>query len=133
MTWDTLLAMLGTGGLVAFIDWLIRLKVTRRKSVLDRDDISRLMAEHEDEFRKKQYADKIEILIRVSELEEMLFQLVRCKYYDTCPARHKLQEYKANLQYQRNRQPPMEQKGVRNPRDNPVEPRNVDNPDGQPP
>lgn len=31
MTWDTLFAMLGTGGLVAFIDWLIKLKVTRKK------------------------------------------------------------------------------------------------------
>lgn len=133
MSWEMLISMLGTGGLVAFIDWFIRLKVIRRKSTLDRDDILRLMVERETAFSNKLHENKIETLARLSSLEELLFQLVRCKYYDNCPARYKLQEYRENLQYQRNRQPDLEQKVFRFPRDHPSEPGAADDSDGQPP
>lgn len=133
MTWDTLFAMLGTGGLVAFIDWLIKLKVTRKKSVLDKDEISRIMADRDNETILKLYDENRNILEKLSILEEMLYQLVRCKHYDDCPARYKLQEYKANFQYQRNRQLDLEQKGQRYPRDHPEEPGEIAYPYRQPP
>lgn len=133
MSWEMVISMLGSGGLVAFVDWFIRLKVIRRKSKLDRDDILRLIVERETAFANKLHENNIETLKRLSYLEELLFQLVRCKYYYTCPVRHKLQEYRANLQYQRNRQPDLEQKGFRFPRDNPSESGAADDSDGQPP
>lgn len=133
MNWEMIISMLGTGGLVAFIDWFIRLKVVRKKSTLDRDDILRLMVERETAFSNKLHENKIETLARLSSLEELLFQLVRCKYYRDCPARYKLQEYRENLQYQRNRQPDLEQKFFRHPRDNPIESGQAHDPDGQPP
>lgn len=133
MNWDTILAMLGTGGLVAFVNWLINLKAVRRKSVLDKDEISRLMAERDNETILKLYNENRNILEKLASLESMLYKLVACKHYDDCPARYELQEYKAKLQYQRVRPSTMEQKGFRHPRDNPIEPGGVDSPDGQPP
>lgn len=133
MNWDTLLAMLGTGGLVAFVNWLINLKATRRKSVLDKDDISRLMAERDNKTILKLYDENRNILEKLASLESMLYKLVACKHYAQCPARYELQEYKANIQYQRSRQSSMEQKGIRYPRDNPIESGGVDDTDGQPP
>ncbi|RHO73422.1 hypothetical protein DW083_06130 [Parabacteroides sp. AF48-14] len=133
MNWDIILTMLGTGGIFSLFNYLINLKAKRKKSVLDKDDISRLMAERDNELILKQFYEKRDILEKLSALEEMLYQLVRCKHYYDCPARYKLQEYKANLQHQRNRQPDLESKGFRYPRDNPVESGGVDCPDGQPP
>lgn len=133
MNWDTLLAMLGTGGLVAFINWLINLKATRRKSVLDKDDISRLMAERDNETILKLYNENRNILEKLASLESMLFKLVVCKHYADCPARRELQDYKANIRYQHIRPSTMEQKGFRHPRDNPIEPCGDVSPAGQPP
>lgn len=133
MNWDIILAMLGTGGVFTLFNWVVNLKAKRRKSVLDKDDISRLMAERDNELILKQHEEKRDILERLSDMEEVLYKLVRCKHYDTCPARYKLQEYKANDRYRYNRQSSLEQKGFRYPRDNPVKPGGVDNPDGQPP
>lgn len=133
MTWDTLLAMLGSGGLVAFINWLIRLKAVRRKSVLDKDDVSRMMAERDNETILKLYNENRNILEKLASLESMLYKLVACKHYDNCPARRELQEYKTNLCQQRSRPSGMEPKGFRFPRDHPDEPCGVDNPDRQPP
>lgn len=133
MNWDVLLTMLGTGGLFTLLNWVISLKAKRRKSVLDKDDISRLMAERDNQLILKQFYEKRDILEKLSALEEMLYLLVRCKHYADCPARRKLQEYKANPQYQRNRQSDLEQKGFRYPRDNPVEPDGTDCSTRQPP
>lgn len=119
MSWDTLLAMLGTGGLTAFVSWLVNLKATRLKSVLDKDDISRLMAERDNETILKLYNENRNILEKLASLESMLYKLVACKHYDTCPARCELQEYKASICYQRNRQPRVAKKGERHPRDHP--------------
>lgn len=133
MSWETLLAMLGTGGLVAFVDWLIGLKTKRKKSVLDKDDISRLMAERDNETILKLYDENRNILEKLASLESMLFKLVACKHYANCPARYELQEYKANLQYQRNRPSGMEPKGFRFPRDHPGFDSGTGSSAGQPP
>lgn len=126
MDWNTLLAMIGSGGLVGLVNWLVQLKVSRRKAEMDKDDISRHMAARDNETIIELYDKNRDILERLAALEEMLYKLVRCKHYDECPARNRLQEYKANYRYQRNRQPPMEQKGVRYPRSNPTKEIRVD-------
>ena len=118
MDWNVMLAVVGTGGLAGLINWLINLKVSRRKAELDKDDVSRHMAERDNQTIVELYDRNRDILERLAALEEVLYKLVRCKHYDECPARNRLQEYKANLRYQRNRQPAMEQKGVRYPRSN---------------
>lgn len=120
MDWNTLLAMIGSGGLVGLVNWLVTLKVSRRKAELDKDDVSRHMAARDNETIIELYDKNRDILERLAALEEMLYKLVRCKHYDTCPARNKLQEYKANYRYQRNRQPPMAEKGFRYARSNPA-------------
>ena len=58
MNWDTLLAMLGTGGLTALVNWLINFKATRRKSQLDKDDLSRIMANRDNETILRLYDEK---------------------------------------------------------------------------
>lgn len=120
MDWNTLLAMIGSGGLVGLVNWLVTLKVSRRKAELDKDDVSRHMAVRDNETIIELYDRNRDILERIAALEEMLYKLVRCRHYDTCPARNKLQEYKESLRYQRNRQPPMAEKGFRYPRSNPT-------------
>lgn len=35
MEWNTLLAMIGSGGLVGLVNWLINLKVSRQKARMD--------------------------------------------------------------------------------------------------
>lgn len=130
MNWDTLLAMLGSGGLAACINWLISLKAVRKKSVLDKDDVSRLMAERDNETILKLYNENRNILEKLASLESMLYKLVACKHYDHCPARYKLQEYKTNIQHQRGRPSGMEPKGFRFPRDHPDEPGRTEGPNG---
>lgn len=133
MNWDTLLAMLGSGGLVAFVNWMISLKAVRRKSELDKDDVSRLMAERDNETILKLYDENRNILEKLASLESMLYKLVACRHYDHCPARYELQEYKANLFSQRSRPSGMEPKNFRYPRDRPGEPGGDQDSDGQPP
>lgn len=133
MNWDTLLAIFGSGGLAAIASWLVNLKVTRRRSVLEKDDVSRLMAERDNETILNLYNENRNILEKLASLESMLYKLVACKHYDTCPARCELQEYKANIRYQRNRQPRVAKKGHRHPRDHPGFGGDPDHPDGQPP
>lgn len=133
MDWNTLLAMIGSGGLVGLVNWLVTLKVNRRKAELDKDDVSRHMAARDNETIIELYDKNRDILERLAALEEVLYKIVRCKHYDTCPARSRLQEYKTNLRYQRNRQPPLEQKGIRYPRSNPAKDAGICNPAGQPP
>lgn len=133
MEWNTLITMIGTGGLVGLINWLVTLKVARRKARLDKDDVSRHMADRDNKTIIELYDKNRDFMERLAALEELLYKLVRCRHYDTCPARNKLREYKANYRYQRNRQSELEQKGFRYPRDNPVEPGPAHDPDGQPP
>lgn len=120
------MAMIGSGGLVGLVNWLVTLKVSRRKAEMDKDDISRHMAARDNETIIELYDKNRNILERLAALEEMLYKLVRCKHYDECPARNRLREYQENFRYQRNRQPPMEQKGFRYPRSNPTKEPRVD-------
>lgn len=133
MDWNTLFAMIGSGGLVGLINWLVNFKTNRRRAELDKDDVSRHMAARDNETIIELYDKNRDILERLSALEEMLYKLVRCKHYDTCPVRHKLQEYKESNRFQRNRQSWMEQKGIRYPRSNPTKETGMDADTARPP
>lgn len=133
MDWNTLLAIIGSGGLVGLVNWLVTLKVNRRKAELDKDDVSRHMAARDNETIIELYDKNRDILGRLSALEELLYKVVRCKHYDSCPVRHKLQEYKESYRFQRNRQPPVEQKGFRYARSNPTKETGMDTNAARPP
>lgn len=70
---------------------------------------------------------------RISAFLSVIKRIEECKSYDACPARPVVQDYKSKYFRSRNGQSRMEQKGIRYPRDNPVEPGGVGDPDGQPP
>lgn len=133
MDWSTLLAMIGSGGLVGLVNWLVTLQVSRRKAEMDKDDVSRHMAARDNETIIDLYDKNRDIMERLALLEEALFKVVRCKHYDACPARNKLQEYKDSNRYIVKRQPPMEQKGIRYPRSNTIKDIGCPDPAGQPP
>ena len=80
MEWNTLLAMIGSGGLVGLVNWLINLKVSRQKARMDKDDVSRHMAARDNETIIELYDKNRDILERLAALEEALYKLVRCKH-----------------------------------------------------
>ena len=141
MDWNIVLAMIGTGGLTGLVNWLINLKVNQSKARLDQDDIFREMAEKNNQFIAQLINDKEEwqkqcntLSERFALLERLIVEEVkRCRSYDTCPVRIRLQKYKGDNYLQRNRPPRVGQKGHRHPRDNPVEPGDAAGADRQPP
>ena len=70
---------------------------------------------------------------KVSGFLAVITHMEECRHYSACPARPVVQDYKRKYFRVPQRQPRMEQKGFRYPRDNPIQPGGVDNPDGQPP
>lgn len=134
MDWNSLLALLSGGGLVTLINWFVGFKTQKRKSALDKDDISRMMAERDNETILKLYEDKRDILEKLSQLEAMLYKLVACKHFDDCPARCQLQNYKQTYYSRAMRgQSAMGEKSARRARDSTVVTGDSDGPDGQPP
>ena len=126
MDWDIILAALGSGGLVGFLNWLINLGVTRRKAELDKDELFRRMTEENNQFIAQLLDEKSEwqelcntLSEQHAELERLIGEIRRCQHYPVCPVRLKLQNGKTNLHGQRSRQSPLEQKGVRRARSNP--------------
>lgn len=50
MGWDTILEVLGTsGGLLVVLNWIINIPVLRKKGKLEKEDVSRHMAERDNE------------------------------------------------------------------------------------
>ena len=45
MNWDIILSILGTGGVLTTLNWVINFRARKLACVLDKDDIYRLMAE----------------------------------------------------------------------------------------
>ena len=133
MNWDIILSILGTGGVLTTLNWVINFRERKQKSVLDKDDIYRLMAEKDNHIILEQHEKNRIILNKLAEMEEVLYVLVRCKHWDDCPARTKLHEYKESCRYQKNRQSDLEQKGFRFPRDQTGRDCGAEDRDGQPP
>ena len=56
MDWDTLFNYLGTGGgLIVLLNWMANLPLLRRQKRLEKDDVSRHMAEKDNETILKLY------------------------------------------------------------------------------
>lgn len=134
MDWDALFNYLGTGGgLIVLLNWIAGLPLLRKQKRLEKDDVSRHMAERDNEVILKLYDEIRDFQARMSRLEGCIAKIVVCPMYDRCPARPLVQEYKRKYFYQRTGQSRVEQKGQRYPRDNPVQPGDAPDSAGQPP
>lgn len=134
MDWTYILTTaLGSGGLASVITWLCNRELYKAKAIRDREGIWKEMYESNQEATIKIGHDYEKLLLEFIDIKKLVVKVVDCKYYAQCPARYELQDYKQKYFRQSDRQPRMAQKGIRNPRDNPVEPGGVDNPDRQPP
>ena len=120
----------GLWGIIMFVQ-------TRRykKAELTRDTVSvyQKIAESNNETLLKQNEKIILLEEKVSGFLVVITRMEECKYYTSCPARPVVQDCKRKYFHATVRQSKLEQKGIRYPRDNPVEPGGADNPDGQPP
>jgi len=120
MNWDIILTALGSGGIATLINWWTNRKLISAKNQLERDNISREMREKDSKTIKELYDENRNLWEKFYELQRQVAKIVSCEYYINCPVRYELQDLKANSNYQRNhRQPVMEQKGIRHPRDYP--------------
>ena len=134
MDWDALFGYLGTGGgLIVLLNWIAGLPLLRRKNRLEKDDVSRHIAEKDNETILKLYDEIRDFQVRMSRLEGCIAKIVVCPVYGRCPARTLVQDYKRRYFHPAGRQPPVGQKGERHPRDNPVAPGPSDGSAGQPP
>lgn len=134
MDWDALFNYLGAGGgLIVLLNWVAGLPLLRRKNHLEKDDVSRLMAEKDNETILKLYDEIRNFQARMSRLEGCIAKIVVCPVYDRCPARTLVQEYKRRYFPPGGRQPSVGQKGERRPRDRTASGDSSDGPDGQPP
>ena len=110
--------MVGSGGLAGLLNWLLTLRTRLRQNRLDKEELSRIMQTKDNQTILELYDKNRDMLARLAGLEELLFKLVRCRHYATCPVRHRLQQYKESYRCPRNRQSPLAQKGVRYARSN---------------
>lgn len=135
---DNLLAVLQwlfPAGLSVWQILLIRSyrRLNKAKAVSDTRDVWQQIAESNNEALLNQNERIQNLLERVSALEAVLYKLVFCKHYDTCPARYIVQEYKAKYHGKPSRQFAMEQKGIRLARDNPNGDSGAESDEGRPP
>ncbi len=122
MDWGALFDYLGAGGgLLVILNWIVGLPVLRKKSKLDKDDVSRHMAEKDNQLIIELFDEIRGFQERMARLEGCVAKIVVCPIYDRCPARPIVQEYKRKYYYPQ-RGNISEQKGVRPARDNTAEP-----------
>lgn len=134
MSWDALFEYLGTGGgLIVLLNWFAGLPLLRKKKKLEKDDVSRLMSERDNQTILELYEQVQEFRERMFRLEGLLERLVNCPHWERCPARVLVQDYKRKYFYPKSGQSRMGQKGQRYPRDNPEEPGEAGDSTGQPP
>ena len=88
MDWDALFNYLGTGGgLIVLLNWLAGLPLLRKKKQLEKDDVSRQMAERDNQTILWLYDQVQEFRGRMFRLEGMVEKLSSCPHWDRCPAR----------------------------------------------
>lgn len=98
MDWNALFNYLGTGGgLIVLLNWLAGLPLLKRRKRLEKDDVSRLMAEKDNETIFKLYDEIRDFQARMSRLEGCVAKIVVCPMYDRCPARHLVQDYREDI------------------------------------
>lgn len=134
MDWDALFNYLGTGGgLIVLLNWIANLPLLRKRRRMEKDDVSRLMAEKDNQTILELYDQMREFRAGMFRLEGILEKLIACPYWERCPARVLVQDYKRKHYHREAGQPRMEPKGKRYPRDNPVCYSDASDTDGQPP
>lgn len=134
MEWDALFNYLGTGGgLIVLLNWIANLPLLRKKRKMEKDDVSRLMAEKDNQTILELYDQMREFRAGLFRLEGILERLVDCPYFGRCPARVLVQDYKRKRHYKETGQPRVGSKRKRYPRDNPIQPGDIADIDGQPP
>lgn len=134
MDWDALFNYLGTGGgLIVLLNWLAGLPLLRRKNKLEKEDVSRRMAERDNETIIQLYEEVRTFQERLAAVEGCMARMVVCPIYDRCPARDLVSEYKRKYYYPKGRQPPMAKEGVRRPRSNTGKDAGIPDTDRQPP
>lgn len=134
MDWDALFNYLGTGGgLIVLLNWLAGLPLLRKKKQLEKEDVSRQMAERDNQTILWLYDQVQEFRGRMYRLESMVEKLSNCPHWDRCPARVLVSDYKRKYFYPKGRQSQMEQKGIRHPRSDPGEDIGFPNPGRHPP
>lgn len=132
--WDIVRELVNNGfgiwGIIMFVQ-MRRYK----KAQLTHDTVAvyQRIAESNNETLLQQNEKIILLEEKVSGFLAVITRMEECRHYAACPARPVVQDYKRKYFHVPPRQPRMEQKGFRYPRDNPVEPGGADNPDGQPP
>jgi thioesterase domain-containing protein len=135
---DSLLAVLQwlfPAGLSVWQVVLIRSyrRLNKARAVSDTRDVWQQIAESNNEALLSQNEQIKKLREVVSSLEAVVFKLVVCRHYDTCPAHRLVQEYTSKYHTRRSRQPDMEQKGFRFARDNTGGDGDPTGADGQPP
>ena len=134
MDWDALFNYLGTGGgLTVLLNWIAGLPLLRRKKALEKDDVSRQMAARDNETILWLYDQVQEFRSRMFRLEGIVEKLSACPYWERCPARLVVSDYKRKYYHPKGRQPPMAEKGVRRPRSNTGKDAGIPDSAGQPP
>lgn len=132
--WDIVRELINNGfgiwGIIMFVQ-MRRYK----KAQLTHDTVAvyQKIAESNNETLLQQNEKIILLEEKVSGFLAVITRMEECRRYAACPARPVVQDYKRKYFHVPPRQPRMEQKGFRYPRDNPIEPGGIDNPDGQPP
>ena len=134
MDWSALFDYLGAGGgLLVVLNWIVGLPVLRKKTSLDKDDVSRHMADKDNRTIIELYDQVRTFQERLSYVEGCITKIVACPIYDKCPARAVVQDYKRKYFDGRDRKCTVEQKGNRHPRDNPTKPGTINCSGGEPP
>lgn len=120
----------GIWGIIMFVQ-MRRFK----KAEFTRDTVAvyQKIAESNNETLLRQNEKIILLEEKVAGFMAIVTRMEACKCYASCPARPVVQDYKRKFFHVSLRQPRMEQKGFRHPRDSPIEPGTSDSPDGQPP
>lgn len=132
--------LLSSGFLVTLLGWLRERKLNKAKGERDQLLVYKEMSDAKDETLAEQNEriinlenEVIKVLEKMGLFERAFLRGNACRYYHLCPIRSELQKSKANLFVCPERQPPMEEKGIRYPRDHPDGSGTHGYPDGQPP
>lgn len=119
MDWDLIATALGSGGVATLLNWLLNRRLMADRTRLDRDDIAREMRDKDSETIQELFNENKKLFEEVLDIKQLISKMVDCRYFTQCPARYELQDYKRKYFRYRVRQPRMEQKGQRHPRDHP--------------
>jgi len=134
---DTLLSLLQwlipSGGLGAVVLWLTNKTLRQVRTAKEMHDTYKVMYEDTKQTLVDIQYEKKELHKVISRLERAINRCFSCRYYDSCPAINELQKHKGGLGDRIAGLAPAIRKTNRFARDNPDEPGDPADTDGQPP